>query len=75
MVLHQNRRAGIVVYKRQIRTYLLSEISSDYLGLVEVTGVEPVSENHFTEFSPGAVGYCGRRYRPVPFAIGKPTRR
>ena len=49
--------------------------SSDFLDLVEVRGVEPLSENHFTEFSPGAVGYCGRRYRPVPLTAGKPTRR
>lgn len=42
--------------------------------MVEVTGVEPVSENHFMGISPGADGYCGRRYRPVPLAVGKPSR-
>lgn len=32
--------------------------------MVEVRGVEPLSENNFTEFSPGADGYCGRLNPP-----------
>ena len=43
--------------------------------MVEMRGVEPLSESNFTALSPGAVGYCGRRYRPVPLPAGKPTRR
>ena len=42
--------------------------------LVEVRGVEPLSENNFTGLSPGADGYLGRRYRPVPLPLGKPSR-
>jgi len=48
--------------------------SSSGSPVVEVTGVEPVSENHFMGISPGADGYCGRRYRPVPLTVGKPSR-
>ena len=44
------------------------------LILVEVRGVEPLSENNSTGCSPGADGYCGRRYRPVPLPEGKPSR-
>ena len=44
------------------------------LILVEVRGVEPLSENNFTGLSPGADGYFGRRYRPVPLPLGKPSR-
>ena len=42
-------------------------------GVVEVRGVEPLSENKFTGCSPGADGYCGQRYCPVPLPIGKPS--
>ena len=42
--------------------------------LVEVRGVEPLSENNSTGPSPGADGYLGRRYRPVPLPLGKPSR-
>ena len=42
--------------------------------MVEVRGVEPLSENNFTELSPGADGYFGRRDRPVPLRTGKPSR-
>ena len=41
--------------------------------VVEVRGVEPLSENKFTGCSPGADGYCGQRYCPVPLPIGKPS--
>jgi len=42
--------------------------------VVEVRGVEPLSENNFTERSPGAGGHCGRRCRPVPLTAGRPSR-
>jgi len=42
--------------------------------LVEVRGVEPLSENNFTGFSPGADGYSGRLSRPVPLPSDKPSR-
>ena len=42
--------------------------------LVEVRGVEPLSENNSTGLSPGAGDYCGRRDRPVPLPPGKPPR-
>ena len=42
--------------------------------MVEVRGVEPLSENNSTGLSPGADGYFRRRYRPVPLPIGKPSR-
>ena len=42
--------------------------------VVEVRGVEPLSENNFTRYSPGADGYFRRRYRPVPLLAGKPSR-
>jgi len=40
--------------------------------VVEVRGVEPLSENNFTQRSPGADGYCGRS--PIPLLAGKPSR-
>ena len=42
--------------------------------MVEVRGVEPLSESTLTGLSPGADGYSGRRDRPVPLAPGKPSR-
>ena len=42
--------------------------------LVEVRGVEPLSENNSTGLSPGAGDYSGRRDRPVPLPPGKPPR-
>lgn len=43
--------------------------------LVEVRGVEPLSENNFTGCSPGADGHCGRLIRPIPLPRGRPSRR
>jgi len=43
-------------------------------SVVEVRGVEPLSENNSTGPSPGADGYCGRQIRPVPLPAGKPSR-
>ena len=43
-------------------------------GLVEVRGVEPLSENNSTGFSPGADGYCEGPDPSVPLPAGKPSR-
>ena len=53
----------------------IDDLSSSRVALVEVRGVEPLSENNSTGCSPGAGGYSGRRYRPVPLPAGKPPRR
>ena len=52
----------------------VDDLSSSRVALVEAGGVEPPSENSSTETSPGADGYSGRRYRPVPLRPGKPAR-
>ena len=41
--------------KQQIRTHDQSAKGSDYIVLVELTGVEPVSEKKAVRVSPGAV--------------------
>ena len=57
------------------RKYIPNDMQGSYLRvMVEVRGVEPLSENNFTGLSPGADGYLGRRYRPVPLPPGKPSR-
>ena len=43
------------------------------LFLVEMEGVEPSSESALTGTSPGAAGFCGTLYAPVPFRTGKPA--
>ena len=42
--------------------------------MVEVRGVEPLSESTLTGLSPGADGYCGSLALPVPVTLGKPSR-
>ena len=42
--------------------------------MVEVRGVEPLSENNSTGFSPGADGYCEGPDPSVPLPAGKPSR-
>jgi len=43
------------------------------LFLVEMEGVEPSSESALTGTSPGAAGFFGTLYAPVPFRTGKPA--
>lgn len=43
------------------------------LFLVEMGGVEPPSESALTGTSPGAAGFFGTLYAPVPFRTGKPA--
>lgn len=58
------------------RKYIPGDIQGSYLRvMVEVRGVEPLSENNFTGCSPGADGHCGRLIRPVPLPRGRPSRR
>ena len=52
--VHRNLRC-CTRRKRKIRTLLQSEIGSDFSCLVELTGVEPVSEKKAVRVSPGAV--------------------
>ena len=43
--------------KQQIRTHDQSAKGSDYIVLVELRGIEPLSESNLTGLSPGAVCY------------------
>ena len=43
--------------KQQIRTHDQSAQGSDYIVLVELRGIEPLSESNLTGLSPGAVCY------------------
>ena len=44
-------------WKQQIRTHDQSAKGSDYIVLVELRGIEPLSESNLTGLSPGAVCY------------------
>ena len=51
----------------------IDNLSLSRVALVEVRGVEPLSENHSAGPSPGADDSSGRRYRPVPLPTGLPS--
>ena len=51
----------------------IDHLSSSTVVLVEMEGVEPSSESALTGTSPGAAGFCGTLYAPVPFRTGKPA--
>lgn len=51
----------------------IDDLSSSRVVLVEMEGVEPSSESALTGTSPGAAGFFGTLYAPVPFRTGKPA--
>lgn len=51
----------------------IDDLSSSRVVLVEMEGVEPSSESTLTGTSPGAAGFFGTLYAPVPFRTGKPA--